>query len=58
MNPVQPCYLLQVEVAALTCVLNTWEAEAGGLLSFQGQPGLSGEFLSHKRRNTHKPTTQ
>ena len=29
------------------CSINMWEAEAGGLLEFQGQPGLT---LSQKRR--------
>lgn len=34
--------------------LNTWEAEAAGLLEVQGQPGLGSKALSQKTKQKFK----
>jgi hypothetical protein len=41
-------------VVAHTFNPSTWEAEAGGFLSFQGQPGLQSEFQD-SQGYTEKP---
>ena len=36
------------DMVVFTFILSTWEAEAGGCLGIQGQPGLHREFPVHQ----------